>query len=86
MMSRICSGYDYSHCLLPSAFSRSPRDFYRCVERYCGDAFIKLFSCYDQLLAMSFPQLTARESLRDLESALSARRGKGAGEVLRGRS
>jgi hypothetical protein len=48
--------------------------FHRCVERYHGDACIKTFSCYDQWLAMAFAQLTARESLRDLEAALGARR------------
>lgn len=48
--------------------------FHRCVERYRGDACIKSFSCYDQWLAMAFAQLTARESLRDLEASLSARR------------
>jgi hypothetical protein len=48
--------------------------FHRCVERYGGDAGIKSFSCYDQWLAMAFAQLTARESLRDLEAALGARR------------
>jgi DDE family transposase/uncharacterized protein DUF4372 len=48
--------------------------FHRCVARYRGDACIKTFSCYDQWLAMAFAQLTFRESLRDLESALGARR------------
>ncbi len=48
--------------------------FHRCVERYCGDACIKSFSCYDQWLAMAFAQLTSRESLRDLEASLGARR------------
>jgi DDE family transposase/uncharacterized protein DUF4372 len=48
--------------------------FHRCVERYRGDACIKSFSCYDQWLAMAFAQLTYRESLRDLEAALGARR------------
>ena len=48
--------------------------FHRCVERYRGDACSKSFSCYDQWLAMAFAQLTARESLRDLEASLSARR------------
>jgi len=47
--------------------------FHRCVERYRGDACIKSFSCYDQWLAMAFAQLTARESLRDLEASLGAR-------------
>ena len=48
--------------------------FHRCVERYRGDACIKSFTCYDQWLAMAFAQLTARESLRDLEASLSSRR------------
>lgn len=48
--------------------------FHRCVERYRGDACIKSFSCYDQWLAMAFAQLTSRESLRDLEASLGARR------------
>ena len=48
--------------------------FHRCVARYHGDACIKTLSCYNQRLAMAFAQLTARESLRDLEAALGARR------------
>lgn len=47
--------------------------FHRCVARYGGDAYIKRFSCHDQWLAMAFAQLTHRESLRDLESALGSR-------------
>ena len=47
--------------------------FRRCVERYGGAAYIKRFSCHDQWLAMAFAQLTHRESLRDLESALGSR-------------
>ena len=48
--------------------------FHCCVERYRGDVCIKSFTCYDQWRAMAFAQLTARESLRDLEASLSARR------------
>jgi hypothetical protein len=47
--------------------------FRRCVARHEGDAYIKSFSCHDQWLAMAFAQLTHRESLRDLESALGSR-------------
>lgn len=47
--------------------------FHRCVQRYHGDESVKDFSCHDQWLAMAFAQLTYRESLRDLESSLSAR-------------
>jgi hypothetical protein len=49
--------------------------FNRCVERYSGDAYVKSFSCRDQWMAMAFAQLTYRESLRDVESALGARTG-----------
>lgn len=47
--------------------------FRRCVARYGGDAHVKSFSCHDQWLAMAFAQLTHRESLRDVESALGCR-------------
>lgn len=48
-----------------------PRDeFYRCVKRYNGNHKIKTFSCRDQYLCMAFAQLTARESLRDIEACL----------------
>ena len=47
--------------------------FRRCVERYGGDAQQRGFSCHDQWLAMAFAQLTHRESLRDLASALGSR-------------
>jgi hypothetical protein len=47
--------------------------FRRCVDRYGGDAQQRGFSCHDQWLAMAFAQLTHRESLRDLASALGSR-------------
>ena len=47
--------------------------FRRCVERYGGDVQMKSFSCHDQWLALAFAQLTHRESLRDLASALGSR-------------
>src|SRR5450432_3515268 len=50
--------------------------FQRCVGRYQGDARLRGFSCWDQYLAMSFAQLTYRESLRDIEACLGSIRGK----------
>ena len=44
--------------------------FRRCVERYLGERYVKYFKFYDQYLAMSFAQLTHRESLRDIEACL----------------
>jgi hypothetical protein len=52
------------------------KDFQKCVARYRGDANFRGFSCWDQLLAMAFAQLTYRESLRDIESCLRALQSK----------
>ena len=46
--------------------------FRRCVARHRGDYKVQEFSCLDQFLAMAFAQLTARESLRDIEVNLRA--------------
>jgi hypothetical protein len=48
------------------------RDFNACVARYRGDYRQRSFSCRDQFLAMSFAQLTFRESLRDIVTCLQA--------------
>jgi hypothetical protein len=45
-------------------------EFLQCVARYRGDYQQKSFSCWDQFLAMTFAQLTYRESLRDIEACL----------------
>ena len=52
------------------------KEFQKCVARYHGDANFRGFSCWDQLLAMAFAQLTYRESLRDIESCLRALQSK----------
>jgi len=46
--------------------------FRRCVAKHNDDHKVKDFSCFDQFLAMSFPQLTYREALRDIEMNLRA--------------
>ena len=46
--------------------------FDQCVERYKGNYKTRDFSCWNQFLAMSFGQLTYRESLRDIETCLRA--------------
>lgn len=51
-------------------------EFQKCVARYRGDAHGRGFSCRDQYLAMSFAQLTYRESLRDIEACLRSMSGK----------
>jgi IS4 transposase len=51
-------------------------EFQKCVSRYHGGYQQKKFSCWDQFLAMSFAQLTYRESLRDIEACLGSVGGK----------
>jgi transposase len=50
--------------------------FLKCVEEYKGHHWIKRFSCWEQFLAMSFGQLSYRESLRDVVVCLHAQRAK----------
>jgi hypothetical protein len=52
------------------------KEFQKCVSRYDGDSRLRGVSCWDQLLAMSFAQLTYRESLRDIEACLRSMSGK----------
>jgi Domain of unknown function (DUF4372)/Transposase DDE domain len=51
-------------------------EFQKCVDRYSGDYRSRSLSCRDQFLAMSFAQLTYRESLRDIETCLRSFSGK----------
>ncbi len=46
------------------------------VRKYDGNRYVKHFTCWNQLLAMMFGQLSNRESLRDLIVALDAHQGK----------
>ena len=46
------------------------------VKKYNGNHYVKYFTCWNQLLAMMFGQLSNRESLRDLIVALQAHQGK----------
>jgi len=50
--------------------------FRRLVLKYDGNRYAKRFSCLDQYLCMAFAQLTARESLRDIEVCLRAHQTK----------
>lgn len=51
-------------------------EFEKCVARYQGNYKNKGFTCRNQFLAMSFGQLTNRESLRDTVSCLAAHQQK----------
>ena len=46
------------------------------VRKYNGDSYVKLFSCWNQLLVMIFGQLSNRESLRDVTLATQAHASK----------
>ena len=50
--------------------------FARLVARYEGDRRARTLSCAEQFRAMAFAQLTYRESLRDIETCLSAQAAK----------
>lgn len=47
-------------------------EFDKLVSKYRGNYRVRTFSCWDQLLSMSFAQLSYRESLRDIEACLNA--------------
>jgi hypothetical protein len=50
--------------------------FARIVQRHGGNSGVRTLSCAEQFRAMAFAQLTWRESLRDIETSLSANAGK----------
>jgi len=50
--------------------------FHRVVRKHQGEKHVKSFHCLDQYLAMTFAQLTGRESLRDIEACLFAHKDK----------
>jgi hypothetical protein len=50
--------------------------FSRLVAKYGGDVRVRTLFCTEQLRAMSFAQLTFRESLRDIEACLGAQPAK----------
>jgi hypothetical protein len=52
------------------------KEFHKCVTRYHDGSKPRKFSYWDQYLAMTFAQLTYRESLRDIEACLGSVTGK----------
>lgn len=50
--------------------------FTRLVARYDGDRRVRSLTCAEQYRAMAFAQLTYRESLRDIETCLTAQASK----------
>ena len=64
----------YIFTQLVSFLNRSK--FNRLVAKYGGDKYVKHFTCWNQLLALMFGQLSNRDSLRDLIIALDAHHSK----------
>ena len=60
------------------------------VRKYDGNRYVKQFTCWNQMLAMMFGQLSNRESLRDLIVAFEAHQAKlyhlGLGLLLSGKT
>jgi len=52
------------------------KTFHRIVNRYDGDFRIRTLSCAEHFRILAFAQLTYRESLRDIETCLSAQANK----------
>ncbi len=52
------------------------RQFDSITAKYCGNKYVKSFTCWNQMLYMIFGQLTARDSMRDLMLALEAHQSK----------
>lgn len=50
----------------------SKYEFEKCVSKYKGNYRVRNFTCWEQFIVMMFAQLTYRESLRDIESCMSA--------------
>jgi hypothetical protein len=48
------------------------KTFHRIVERHDGDCRVRTLSCAEHFRILAFAQLTYRESLRDIETCLSA--------------
>ena len=51
-------------------------EFSKCIAKYKGNHRARRFRCWDQFSAMSFAQLSYRESLRDIEACLNAQPSK----------
>ena len=64
----------YVFSQLTSFLNRSK--FNRLAAKYDGDKYVKHLTCWNQLLALMFGQLSNRESLRDLIVALEAHKSK----------
>jgi Transposase DDE domain/Domain of unknown function (DUF4372) len=47
-------------------------EFNVCVQRYCGEYWVKRFTSFDQFLCLGYAQMSGREGLRDIETCLNS--------------
>ncbi len=63
--------------VLPQLCTYIDRDYFEMlVKRYHANAYVKSFSCWNQLVTMTWAHLTRRVSLRDIECSLRGHRSK----------
>ncbi len=66
-----------SLCVLQQVLKHIPRRQFRSiVARHGGDKWVKSFTCWDQLVAMIYAQLSDQNSLRDLVASFNAEPGR----------
>lgn len=71
------TGYNESRLIRFLSTGQSDRNHFNYLARkYDGNKYVKHFSCWNQLLAMMFGQLSNCESLRDVVVALEAHHSK----------
>lgn len=68
----------YSATIFNQLLAMIPREqFQNLVTKYRGDYRVHTFSCWSQLVVMIYAQLTDKDSLRDLETALLSKKNSG---------
>jgi hypothetical protein len=65
-MSHINTIYNQLLQLLPR------HQFETLVKRYDGDRYVKYFTCWQQFMTLLYAQVRAKDSLRNIQTSLSA--------------
>jgi hypothetical protein len=65
----------YYNTIFSQVVSIISRDHFQVIaDKYKGDHRVRSFSCWAQLMVMLYAQLTDKESLRDLETAILSKK------------
>lgn len=76
----------YYNTIFSQLVSIVSRDHFQViVDKYKGDHRVRNFSCWVQLMVMLYAQLTDKDSLRDLETAILSKKNFSTVWVLRRR-